>query len=126
MKDNNLKGGAKTWYFPDGYLPEQTDGKLEAHEAIMIMNVNQETANIKMDLFFEDKDPVKDIQIEVGSERVLSVNLTVSKNTGGYKIPALTQYAVRLTSNVPVVAMFGRLDTTQTNMAYYTVSSFNE
>lgn len=121
-----MKGGATTWYFPDGYLPEKTEGKMEAHEAIMIMNVNNQIASVKMDIYFENKAPIKDISIEVGAERVISMHLDIPEQTGGFQIPPLTQYAVRLRSNIPVVAMFGRLDTTQPNMAYYTVSSYSE
>jgi hypothetical protein len=34
-------------------------------------------------------------------------------------VPPHTQYGLRLRSDVPVVAQFARLDTTQSNMAYY-------
>ena len=34
-------------------------------------------------------------------------------------IPPLTQYGMRLRSDVPVVAQFARLDATQPNLAYY-------
>lgn len=121
-----MKGGATTWYFPDGYLPNKTEGQMEAHEAIMIMNVNDEVAHIRMDVYFEDRDPIKSISVEVESERVMSLRLDMPEHTGGFQIPSLTQYAVRLRSDIPVVAMFGRLDTTQSNMAYYTVSSYSE
>ena len=121
-----MNGGAKTWYFPDGYLPEKDGGPVEAHEAIMIMNVNDQPAEVKMDIYFSDKDPVKDIPIEVGAERVVSLHMDRPEHTGGVEIPPLTQYAIRLRSDVPMVAMFGRLDTTQANMAYYTVSPYFE
>lgn len=121
-----MKGGAKIWYFPDGYLPEKTEGKIEAHEAVMIMNVNDQVAHVKMDIYFEDKHPYKNISIEVGAERVVSLHLDKAEHIGGFQIPYLTQYAVCLRSDIPIVAMFGRLDTTQSNMAYYTVSSYCE
>lgn len=36
-------GGAKTWYFPDGYLPEKVgSGPMEAHEALMLLNTNEQ------------------------------------------------------------------------------------
>ena len=34
-------------------------------------------------------------------------------------LPPLTQYALRVRSDVNLVVQFGRLDTTQTNLAYY-------
>lgn len=119
-------GGANIWYFPDGYLPEKTPGKMEAHEAIMILNVHDQAANIKLDIYFENREAIRDIPITVGAERVISLHLDVPADIGGIRIPPLTQYAVRLRSEIPIVAMFGRLDTTQSNMAYYTVSSFSE
>ncbi len=113
------QNGAKVWYFPDGYLPEKTDGVMEAHEAIMILNVNLEAANVKLDIYFENKDPVKDIAITIDSERVISLHTDIPEHLGGVEIPPLTQYALRIRSDVPIVAQFGRLDTTQANMAYY-------
>lgn len=121
-----LAGGAMTWYFPDGYLPLKTEGEMEAHEAIMIMNVNSQIAHVKMDFYFEHEEAIKDVEVKVGAERVVSLHLDIPDHIGGVTIPPLTQYAVRLRSEIPVVAMFGRLDTTQANMTYYTVSPYAE
>lgn len=120
------KGGAKTWYFPDGYLPEKTAGAMEAHEALMILNVHDRDAQIEIDFYFENMDAMKNIPVVVESERVRSFHLDIPEHIGGVRIPPLTQYALRLRSNLPVVVMLGRLDTTQSNMAYYTVSPYSE
>ena len=112
-------GGATTWYFPDGYLPEKTDGAMEAHEAVMILNVQDDDAHIRLDIYFEDREPVLDIALTVEARRVVSLHTDIPSHIGDVVIPPLTQYAMRLRSDVPVVAQFGRLDTTQSNMAYY-------
>src|SRR3972149_4110029 len=105
-------GGAKVWYFPDGYLPEKVgSGPLEAHEALMIFNTATTPARVLLDFYFEDRDPVKDIPITVGAERVHCIRLDMPEQIGGLQIPPLTQYALRVRSDVNVVAMFGRLDT---------------
>jgi len=58
------KGGAKVWYFPDGYLPEKVGGgRLEAHEALMLLNTGDVPANVRLDFYFEDKAPAKDIPV---------------------------------------------------------------
>ena len=45
--------GAKTWYFPDGYLPEKLGNSLiEAHEAMMLLNVNEQPAQVLLDFYF--------------------------------------------------------------------------
>ena len=57
-------GGAKIWYFPDGYLPEKKGkGALEAHEALMLLNVNPSPADVALDFYFEDKAPVRDVRV---------------------------------------------------------------
>jgi len=121
-----MRGGAKVWYFPDGYLPEKVGPGPEAHEALMMMNTGDTPADVKLDFYFEDTDPVKDVAITVGAERVISLHMDVPADIGGVTIPLLTQYAVRVRSSVPIVAMFGRLDTTQPNLAYFTVQGYAE
>ncbi len=122
-----MNGGAKTWYFPDGYLPEKThDGGMEAHEALMLFNTNSEKAHVFVDIYFSDKNPAKDIAVEVGAERIKTLRLDNPQDIGGLKIPPLTQYAIRVRSDRNIVAQFGRVDTTQTNMAYYGCIGYGE
>jgi hypothetical protein len=120
-------GGAKTWYFPDGYLPEKVkNGSMEAHEALMLFNSGLLAAEVKLDFYFEDKPPVKDVAVTVGPERVRSLRLDQAEKFGGPALPPLTQYALRVRSSVPIVVQFGRLDTTQNAMAYYVGVGFAE
>lgn len=122
-----MKGGAKTWYFPDGYLPEKTaEGKMEAHEALMLFNTNAKEADILIDIYFTDRAPVKGIPVKVEPERVKTLRLDHPEDLGGLKIAPLVQYAMRIRSNVSIVAQFGRLDTTQVNMAYYMGIGYQE
>ncbi len=121
-----MNGGAKTWYFPDGYLPEKNNsGPMEAHEALMLFNTNNEAALIMIDVYFSDSAPAKDIAVEVAPERIKTLRLDHPQDLGGLKIPPLTQYALRIRSNINIVAQFGRLDTTQSNMAYYTGQGYH-
>lgn len=114
------KNGAKTWFFPDGYLPEKiNNGSMEAHEALMLLNCNETSANIELDFYFEDKDPIKGVPVQVSAERVKTLRLDNPDDIGGVELPPVTQYSLRVRSDVDVVVQFGRLDTTQDNMAYY-------
>jgi len=115
-----MQGGAKTWYFPDGYLPEKSkEGAMEAHEALMLFNPGSNPVRVILDIYYSDKAPDKNIAITVGAERVIALRLDKPADIGGVTIPPLTQYALRVTADHPIVAQFGRLDTTQVNMAYY-------
>lgn len=113
-------GGAKQWYFPDGYLPAKTGkGPMEAHEALMLLNTGKSDAEVKIDIYFSDRAPIGNIRVTVPAERVVSLRTDKPEDMGGAKIPVLTQYALRVKSDQNIVAQFGRLDTTQNNMAYY-------
>ena len=114
------EGGKKVWYFADGYLPEpKNNGKMESHEALMIFNTSNEAVESIIDVYFSDRDPIKNIKIDIPAERIISLRLDKPEDLNGAVIPALTQYALRITSSHPVVCQFGRLDTTQEAMAYY-------
>ncbi len=123
----SLKGGSRVWYFPDGYLPEKSSsGPLESHEALMLLNTNEKEAEVLLDFYFEDKPPVKDIRIPVKKESVKTLRLDYPEHIGGVVLPRLTQYSLRVRSDVPVVVQFGRLDATQTNLAYYGSMGYSE
>jgi hypothetical protein len=44
----------------------------------------------------------------------------------GYVVPFETQYAMKLTSNTEIVVQYGRLDNTQSNLAFYTTLAYTE
>ena len=114
--------GARVWIFADGWLPEKTPPgqKLESHEALMIVNTGLIPANVKIDFYFDNKESAKDITVRVEPERVICLRLDHPDEIGGVCLPRMTQYALRVRSDVNVVVQFGRLDTTQPNLAYYT------
>ena len=101
-----MEGGKRVWYFPDGYLPEKNPaGSMEAHEALMLFNVHEYEVKVRIDIYYSDRDPVRNIPVTVPAERII---------------------ALRITASEPIVVQFGRLDTTQSNMAYYLGVGFCE
>lgn len=122
-----MEQGKKLWIFVDGYLPEKgAPGPMEAHEALMLLNLNDTPAEAVIDVFFEDRDPVKGIKVTVGAERVKTLRLDHPEDLAGLAIPPVTQYSLRVRSDQNLVVQFGRLDTTQTNMAYYGIAGYYE
>jgi hypothetical protein len=112
--------GARTWFFADGYLPEKQPGAaMEAHEALMLLNTGSQSAQVKLDFYFSDREPTLDIAVTVPAPRVVALRLDRPADIGGLAIPPLTQYAIRVRSDRKIVCQFGRLDTTQPNLAYY-------
>ena len=122
---NIKKNGSKRWVFPDTEMPEVSPGKMIAHESIIILNLNREVVNIKMSLYFEDKPPIENIKLKVKSGRVKCFRMDKPEEICGVVIPKKTQYAIVLDSNLEIIAQYGRLDTTQSNMAFYIVMGYN-
>ena len=115
-----MEEGKNVWLFPDGELPEpDKNSPYQAHEALIILNTSEKDANMKMSLYFSDKDPIENIALEVKAKRVKCIRLDKPEEIGGVQIPYHIQYALRLESDVKVVVTFGRLDTSSEKMAFY-------
>jgi hypothetical protein len=123
MSENSI--GKKVWVFPDGELPPPGEFELKGHESVIILNMNDRPANIRMTLFFVDREPFDDIRLTVDAQRVRCLRMDNPDDLSGYRLPLETQYAIKLTSDVPVVVQYGRLDTRQANMAFYTTMGFS-
>ena len=121
--------GKKRWYIPDGWIPpscKSGDSILEGHEAISILNCSATDAHIIMDIYFEDKQPVTGIEILVPAQRVKCIRTDHPEEIGGTDLGRLTQYAVRIVSDVSIVVQFGRMDVTQSNLSYVGTMAYSE
>ena len=121
MADIRSTGGAKVWYVADGWMPlaqATAEAGYAGHEAIMILNPQNVDADIKMDIYFEDRDPIEDVPLKVSARRIKCFRLDHANEIGGIEIPRLMQYALRFRSNVDVIVQYGRMDVTQSNLAY--------
>lgn len=121
------EGGKKIWYFADGYLPEKNPASaMEAHEALMLFNTHETAVRVKIDIYYSDRAPAKNIPVTVPAERIIALRMDHPEDLAGHAIPPVTQYALRITADQPIVVQFGRLDTTQSNMAYYLGVGYSE
>jgi hypothetical protein len=111
--------GHKTWVIPDGWQPpEGGNGDMVNHESLMIMNTGSKKAQIKVDIYFDDREPVRDLPLTVDPERIRAIRLD-SPDELGFALPRATQYALRIKSDVKVIVQYGRMDVRQANLAYY-------
>ena len=121
-----MEKGKKNWVFCDGYLPPHgNDPEFEGHEALMLTNLNEEKANIELVFVFEDRDPEKDIFVELDGMRTTCIRLDKPLGEKGFMLGESVQYTVWVKSDRPICACFGRLDVRQTNMAYYSVEGYS-
>jgi hypothetical protein len=116
--------GRRQWVYPDLELPPPGDSPLKGHESLIVLNMNGADATIGLCLYFTDKEPVELAPLHVAARRVRCFRLDKVGDIG-FEIPRETQYALRVNSDIPVVAQYGRLDTRQQNMAFYTVMGYD-
>lgn len=117
-----MKLGKKIWVFADGDLPPQGIKEPLGHEALMVVNPNDEDAQLNITVLFEDKDPVESIKLTVPAKRANCFRMDYPIGEQQFQIP-FGQYALIVESQVPVIANFGRLDRRE-NMAYYPVQGY--
>jgi hypothetical protein len=110
--------------FADGDLPPAGDREPFGHEALMVTNLNKKPATLTLELLFENREPQRGITLTVEGERVRCIRLDKPLGEGKIQIP-FGQYALVVRSDLPVVAVFGRLDVRQANMAYYSVQGYS-
>ncbi|MGQ9628911.1 MAG: sensory rhodopsin transducer [bacterium] len=133
MAQNATGEGAKVWIIPDGYLPtlsaedkkKQRSGKgYFSHESICVVNTGTEDAHLKIDIYFEDREPIRDIPVTVGGERSLHIRLDKPEMIGGQTIPTGVPYSIRVRSDRNIVVQHSRLDTTQSRLALFTTMGY--
>ena len=113
--------GARVWVVPDGFIPEESSGSQESHEAVCVLNTSGDEARLRISFYFEDREPVKDVEVVVPPERTRHIR---TESLDGAEIPRGVPYALRVESSVPVVVQCSRMDTSQaalslmTSMAY--------
>ena len=112
-----MNEGARVWLVPDGCIPEETSGSQVSHEAICVLNTSAEEARLSISFYFEDREPVKDVEVLVPPERTRHIRTDRIEGAG---IPRGVPYAIRVESSVPVVVQCSRMDTTQAALSLMT------
>jgi hypothetical protein len=112
-----MSEGAHVWLIPDGFIPEESSGAQESHEAICVLNTSAEEARLRISFYFEDREAVRDVGVVVPPERTRHIR---TDRLDGAEIPRGVPYAIRVESSVPVVVQCSRMDTTQAALSLMT------
>jgi hypothetical protein len=116
-----MNEGARVWLVPDGFIPEESSGSQESHEATCVLNTSAEEARLSISFYFEDQEPVKDVTVVVPPERTRHVR---TDSIDGAEIPRGVPYAIRVESSVPVTVQCSRMDTTQPALSLMTAMAY--
>ncbi|MBP3952852.1 sensory rhodopsin transducer [Bacillus suaedae] len=112
----NTRKGEHCWYIPDGYIPPTSAGQLTSHEAICVLNCNEENTRLEITIYFEDRDPIESILVEVAGKRTKHIK-TNELHKEGRTIPLGVPYAIEVESDYPIIVQYSRLDSTQKELA---------
>ncbi len=119
--------GKKNWVIAEGYIPEYGNGKepeFTSHETACILNTGTKDAEIKITLFFADKDPVGPYHVTVKAQR--TSHLRFNNLSDPQPVPKGTDYSSVLESNVPIVVQHTRLDSRQADNALLSTIAYSE
>lgn len=119
-----MEYGKKVWIFPDAELPPKGANLIPGHESIIITNVTDNKADICITLIYTDKEPISDINVQVGAKRVRCLRTNCKEDFGEYTAEVGKQYAIMIESNVPVIAQYGRAEPRAVN--FYTTPGYCE
>ena len=122
--EKTMEYGKKVWIFPDAELPPVGENPIPGHESIIITNVTDRDAHIRITLLFTDKEPVTDLSVTVDARRVRCLRTNEEKDFGIHTAKFEEQYAIMLESDVPVVAQYGRAEPRK--VAFYTTPGYCE
>ena len=113
--------GRRLWAIAEGYIPGASTGasrELRSHETACILNAGNEDAHVDITLFFADRAPARVQRIVVPARRTRHVRF----NDLG--VPADTEYASVIESDVPIVVQHTRLDSRQAELALLTTTAY--
>jgi hypothetical protein len=116
--------GKKVWIIPDGFLPEKSNGDFVSHEAVCVLNTGDQDAEVKLTIYFEDREPMDKFFALCKARRTNHIRLDKIVDKQEKKIPVGVPYAIKVESNVPIVVQHSRMDTTQAEMTLMTTIAY--
>ena len=116
--------GKKEWIIADGFMSDSANEKYVSHEAVCVLNLSGTDAEIKITVFFEDKEPLSGFCASCKNNRTNHIRLDKIKNKDGKSIPKEVCYALLIESSVPVIVQHSRMDVSSPDMTLMTTIAY--
>ena len=118
--------GKRVWAIPEGYIPaDSTDGqdpRFISHEAACLLNPNDAPTQVRITLYFSDRDPVGPYRISVPARRTL--HLRFNDLCDPQAVPRDTDYSSVIESDLPIIVQHTRLDSRKPALALLSTVAF--
>ena len=110
--------GSKRWAIAEGYIPPYSHGsgrQLTSHETVCILNTNDRPAEIKITIYYSNREPAGPYRLTVAAQRTKHVRFNDLDDPE--PIPKDVDFASVIESDVPIVVQHTRLDSRQAETA---------
>ncbi|MGH6670486.1 MAG: sensory rhodopsin transducer [Xanthobacteraceae bacterium] len=119
--------GRRRWAIAEGYIPSQSsfaDRALMSHETACILNAGDTEANVRITVFFADREPAGPYRVTVPPRRTLHLRFNDLKDPA--PIPRDTDYSSVFESDVPIVVQHTRLDSRHAEVSLLSTTAYAE
>ena len=117
--------GKTRWVIAEGYIPGASTGQgraFESHETACILNAGEREANVRITLYFADRDPVGPYFMRIPPRRTRHVRFNDLRDPA--PVPRDTDYSSVIEADVPIVVQHTRLDSRQAALALLSTMAF--
>jgi hypothetical protein len=119
--------GRRIWAIPEGYIPPTSQGpepEMTSHETACLLNTGGVDAQVRITVYFSDRDPVGPYHVRVPARR--TVHLRFNSLSDPEPIPRGTDYSSVFESDQPIVVQHTRLDSRQAEAALLSTVAYCE
>lgn len=119
--------GRTRWAIAEGYIPSQSsfaDHSLISHETACILNATDQTAHVRITIFFSDREPVGPYLVTVAPRRTLHLRFNDLEDPA--QIPRDTDFSSVFESDVPIVLQHTRLDSRHAEVSLLSTTAYAE
>lgn len=117
--------GHKIWAIAEGYIPSYGNGpepQFTSHETVCILNAGEKDANVKLTIYYSDREPAGPYLTTVSAQRAKHLRFNDLKDPE--PIPRDTDYACVIESDQPIVVQHTRLDSRQAENALMSTMAY--
>ena len=117
--------GARLWAIAEGYIPGDSTGpepEMTSHETACLLNATDRDADVRITLYFSDREPVGPYRLTVPARRTRHVRFNDLDDPE--PVPRGTDYASIIEASVPIVVQHTRLDSRQAENALLSTMAF--
>lgn len=119
--------GRRIWVIPEGYIPVGSHGpapEMVSHETACLLNAGDEEAQVRITIFYPDRDPGGPYLVTVPARRTL--HLRFNDLHDPEPIARGQDYSSVIESDVPIVVQHTRLDSRQAEEALLSTIAYSQ